>query len=296
VGKSTFALLLAKTLLCETQPAAAMQPCNRCDACAQVEAATHPDLLQVAKPENRSTIPVELLIGRREARMQEGLCHDIRLRPFRNRRRIAIIQDADSISQEAGNCLLKTLEEPPAHAILILIGTSEQRQLPTIRSRCQTIRFAAPRGEAGAALLRARGVTVDDSEQANRAVELAGGDMDHAAALLEPDAGAFRQSFAELLERRLLDANALAKMVSAYVDEAGKEASKRRHRMREVFGASVQFYRQRLRTLAAEQQLRPSDLYRLDRSLDALNEVDRNANQATLVEAWAVDMQRGRNS
>jgi hypothetical protein len=48
--------------------------------------------------------------------------------------------------------------------------------------------------------------------------------------------------------------------------------------------------------LAAEQQLRPSDLYRLDRSLDALNEVDRNANQATLVEAWAVDMQRGRNS
>lgn len=293
IGKHTFALLLAKTLLCEQNPAAAMNPCGRCDACAQVDAWTHPDLLQVAKPENRSTIPVELLIGRREARMQEGLCHDIRLRPFRNRRRIAIIGDADDISQEAGNCLLKTLEEPPPHAILILIGTSEQRQLPTIRSRCQTLRFAPPRGEDAVALLKAHGVDLDDPGQADRAIELSGGDIYHAAALLEPEAGEFRKSFSELLQPASPDANALAKTVTAYVDEAGKEATKRRHRMREVFGVSVQFYRHRLRQAAQQQEFREADLFRLDRSIDALNQVDRNANQSTLVEAWSVDLQRG---
>ena len=56
-------------------------------------------------------------------------------------RRIAIIDDADLLNDAGANCLLKTLEEPPPHSVLILIGTSPARQLPTIRSRCQLIRF-----------------------------------------------------------------------------------------------------------------------------------------------------------
>ena len=54
---------------------------------------------------------------------------------------IAIIDDADYLFNEAANCLLKTLEEPPPRSVLILLSTSEQRQLPTIRSRCQVVRF-----------------------------------------------------------------------------------------------------------------------------------------------------------
>ena len=81
--------------------------------------------------------------------MREGLCHDIALKPFRGGRKIAIIDDADYLNQEGANCLLKTLEEPPEKSVIILIGTSQQRQLPTIRSRCQIVRFAPLSTAAG---------------------------------------------------------------------------------------------------------------------------------------------------
>ena len=130
-----------------------MTPCGVCQGCVQVIAETHPDLLRVGKPDDRSFIPLDLLIGRPEARMQEGFCRDIRLRPFRGRRKVAILQDADYLNEEGANCLLKTLEEPPADAVVILIGTSEQRQLPTIRSRCRIIRFASPSGQQAAMMI-----------------------------------------------------------------------------------------------------------------------------------------------
>lgn len=293
IGKRTFAKLLAKTILCEQHEAREMNPCGVCEACVQVEAETHPDLLQVCKPEDRSTIPVELLIGPREARMQSGLCHDIHLRPFRGRRRLGIIQDADYLSIEAANCMLKTLEEPPASAVMILIGTSAQRQLPTIRSRCRTIRFAPPEGEEAAALLRLHDIQVDSAEQAAQAIDLAGGDIYQAAALLQPEAGEFRTALANTLDRPHINAVNLARNVSAYVDEAGKDAPPRRARMREVFGVTVQHFRRRLRTAAIAGLPSDRELYRLDRCLLALQEVDRNANQATLIEAWAADLQRG---
>ena len=141
IGKWTTALSLAQALLCETTPPDELQACQTCPGCQQVAAWTHPDLLLVQKPDDKNFIPIELFIGDREHRMREGLCHEIALKPFRGGRRIAIIDDADYLNQEGANCLLKTLEEPPADSLIILIGTSQQRQLPTIRSRCQIIRF-----------------------------------------------------------------------------------------------------------------------------------------------------------
>ena len=64
-------------------------------------AMTHPDLLFVAKPEGKAEIPVELFIGDREHRMHEGLCHDIGIKPFMGGRRVAIIDDADCLNEEA---------------------------------------------------------------------------------------------------------------------------------------------------------------------------------------------------
>jgi DNA polymerase III subunit delta' len=101
------------------------------------------------KPEDRSTIPLELLIGDDEHRMREGLCWRILLRPaLGGRGRWRSSSMPTTLSDEAANCLLKTLEEPPTGAVIILVGTTLERQLPTIRSRCQIVRFQPLEEEA----------------------------------------------------------------------------------------------------------------------------------------------------
>lgn len=135
-----FAARLAKAVLC-LEPRDPLDACGTCLACVRFDAGSHPDFELVRKPEDRSTIPLDAFIGDAGHRMREGLCWRILLRPALSRRKVAIILDADHLSDEAANCLLKTLEEPPDHAIIILVGTSVERQLPTIRSRCQVLRF-----------------------------------------------------------------------------------------------------------------------------------------------------------
>ena len=137
IGKRTFALALAKALLCERASEQQLEPCGQCPSCVQVASLNHPDVELIAKPADKAFIPLEQLIGDAEHRMRAGLCYNISLRPFSGRRKIAILDDADYLNKEGANCLLKTLEEPPPQSVLILIGTSEQRQLPTIRSRCR---------------------------------------------------------------------------------------------------------------------------------------------------------------
>ena len=141
IGKRRFALALAKALLCPNTAADPLEPCGHCESCRLFDAGNHPDLDVVSLPKDKSTLPLDLFIGDKDHRNQDGLCHRISLRPFLGGRKIAIIDDADHFSAESANCLLKTLEEPPPRSLLILIGTSPSRQLPTIRSRSQVVRF-----------------------------------------------------------------------------------------------------------------------------------------------------------
>ena len=167
-----------------------MAPCGTCEDCVQVDANTHPDLLQVSKPADRAFIPVELLIGERERQMREGLCHDISLRPYSGRRKIAILDDADALNTEGANSLLKTLEEPPPDSLLILIGTNLQRQLPTIRSRCQAIIFRPLNTEQLASLLLRNQVTTIDSAQ--ELASMSGGSLTEACLMADPELHEFR--------------------------------------------------------------------------------------------------------
>ncbi len=73
--------------------------------------------------------------------MIRELCDQFALKPARGLRKVAILDDADDLNEEASNAFLKTLEEPPPGAVLILIGTSAELQLETIVSRCQVVRF-----------------------------------------------------------------------------------------------------------------------------------------------------------
>ena len=143
IGKRSFALKLAQAMLCQTRPEEALDPCDACPGCSQVVAGTHPDVMRVAKPEGKAFIPVELFIGDAEHRRREGLCHDISLKPYMGGRKIAIIDDADYLNPEGANALLKTLEEPSPHAVLILLAADASPLPGTILSRCQWVRFGS---------------------------------------------------------------------------------------------------------------------------------------------------------
>ena len=248
IGKRTFALKLAQALLCESRPEIELDPCERCAACVQVQAESHPDLILVSKPQDKMLLPLDLLIGDKEHRNRRGLCHDIALKPSSGRRKIAVIDDVDFLNPEGANSLLKTLEEPPPGSVLILIGTSPAKQLPTIRSRCQLIRFRPLSSSIVAELLR-RQQLVDDSADAERLAALGSGSLGEAAAMAESGLWDFRSRFLERLADPVPDSVRLAKAVLAYVDEAGSEASARRQAVRQAVAAGADFYRHLLRAL-----------------------------------------------
>ena len=204
--------------------------------------------------------------------------------------------------------MLKTLEEPPPHSLLILIGTSEQNQLPTIRSRCQIVRFRPLSDEAVAELLLAHGLAAD-LDAARRLAALSQGSLEQAIELADPALAEFRAGLFADLCTDSKSAHEWAKEVSAFVEAAGKEAPPRRARMRQIYNFAADFYRHLIRHLcgqkiSADEPLRQavttaatrglgtieSAAACLDRCLDALAQVDANANQATLLENWCDDL------
>lgn len=293
VGKRSVATLLARSLLCKRSPPEAMAPCGQCEACAQVNAETHPDVIRVRKPEAKSTIPVELLIGERDVRMQEGFCRDVRLSPYYADRKVAILEDADFLNEEGANCLLKTLEEPPPDAVILLIGTSEQKQLPTIRSRCQIIRFAPLKEDQATRLLRDVHRVDADDEQIKRALAVSAGDIHVALRMLDESTRRFRDALFGALADQSPDPIAIRRIVTTRVDEAGKESSKKREVLRDVFSIAVQHYRNAMRDEAFSGSPQSITLARLDRSVRALRELDRMANVATLIDCYAADIAIG---
>ena len=270
-----------------------MNPCGVCEACVQVNAETHPDVIRVRKPKDKTVIPLELLIGPKEARMQEGFCRDVRLSPYCGGRKVAILEDADFLNEEGANCLLKTLEEPPRDAVIILVGTSEQKQLPTIRSRCQVIRFAPLTSADATRMIRdIHGSEADEAMIAD-AVRTSAGDMSVALRLLDEETHRFRSALVNALDQPYPDPIAIRRIVTTRVDEAGKDAPKKRAALRDVFSIAVQHYRGVMRNEASGNEVRPLTLARLDRSVRALRELDRMANVSTLIDCFAADISLG---
>ena len=125
-GRRLVASKLAQSLFCPEVPNEQLDACGRCPSCKQLAAGSHPDLLEVGLPPGKRSIPLERLIGEPEKRGREGLCYELAMRPLAADRRIAIIDDADTLAVDGANALLKTLEEPPAGALLILIAESAE--------------------------------------------------------------------------------------------------------------------------------------------------------------------------
>ena len=247
VGKKTFALQLAQGLLCESNADDSLDPCDQCPSCQQVIASTHPDLIQVSRPPGKAFIPVELFIGDKEHRRQRGLCHDIGLKPFSGNRKIAIIDDADFLNVEGANSLLKTLEEPPANSILILIGTSEQQQLSTIVSRSQVIRFA-PLSDDHVATILSR-INLETEIPIEQLAPAAGGSIERARKLIEPEVLDFRNGFHRKLATLDPAASGYTSEVLGFIDGAGKDGSAKRDRAVLAGDFAIEFYSQWLASL-----------------------------------------------
>jgi len=137
IGKRTVATRIAQTLLCTSEPRVA-GGCGTCLACRKVENGTHPDvrvvtrLVDLERRDDLKWISIEQI---RE--MQQ----DLALRPLEGAWRVVIIDDAAELSEHAEVALLKTLEEPPVHAVLLLVTPTPSALLDTIRSRLQPLPF-----------------------------------------------------------------------------------------------------------------------------------------------------------
>lgn len=307
IGKRAFAKRLAKGLLCQT--ATSIDPCHRCPSCRYMDAGNHPDFHSVGKPAGKSQLPIELLIGDKDHRLREGLCHDIALKPALAHRRVAVLDDADALHSEASNCLLKTLEEPPPMSVLILIGTSLGHQLPTIRSRCQAVLFQPLTvDQVVQVLLETQ--RVDDRQHARRLAEASGGSPGEAGRLADSQRWQFRSRVLEALGAEALDPEALSAVGQAYADHAGTNTQERRDRLRDMLTVGTELFRQWLRvTVAAPPRGDPlmrriaqeagrrrpcPDLAEalLARTLAAQEHLDRNVHLRMLLDAWLDDLDR----
>ncbi len=128
IGKSLFAKAFAQEILCSSDKE---KPCKACKSCLEFQGESHPDFLQV-EPEDGKAIKIEQI-----RYLQEKIAE----KPVTSEKKVYIIQDSDKMTREAANGLLKTLEEPPSYAILILITANESKLLATIKSRCTKIAF-----------------------------------------------------------------------------------------------------------------------------------------------------------
>jgi len=128
-GKTTIARLLAKAVNCQNRKGNEYEPCNKCSSCLEIMEGRSMDLIEIDAASHRGIDEIREL--------KDG----IRFVPTKSKYKVFIIDESHQLTKEAVNALLKTLEEPPAHAIFVLATTEIHKMIPTIISRCQRFDF-----------------------------------------------------------------------------------------------------------------------------------------------------------
>lgn len=128
-GKNLLAQTFAQTLQCEKGE---VSPCGACRSCRQAVSGNQPDIIHV-EHRNAGSIGVEDI--------REQLCGDIQIRPYASPYKIYIVDEAEKMTIQAQNALLKTIEEPPSYGVILLLTTNSEAFLPTILSRCVTLKL-----------------------------------------------------------------------------------------------------------------------------------------------------------
>jgi len=294
LGRRTLALRLAQALNCTT-PIAAGVPCGTCRDCRQIESMQHPDLTVIqaldddGKPKENGTLKVDYV---------RAVQHSLSLRPYQAKYRVALFLRFQEANDSAANALLKTLEEAPAHAILLLTADTPEQLLPTIVSRCEILRLRALPISAIEADLLKRGV---DEERARVLAHISGGRPGYARKLVDD---------VTLLEKREERLNDLQTLLSAsrvekfsYADKLAKD----KETMRQVILIWLSYWRDvMLRVAQTDTPLTNIDcnmeIEFLASRLDlyaarhvvselesALKKMDRNVNSRLLAEVLLLD-------
>ena len=179
VGKTTLAALLAKAVNCQGED----PPCGRCSQCVRFDRSVHPDVLIIRRgmvlDEDDESAGTRVGIGAVREVIREAS-----LLPMAGRYRVFIILDAELMTVEAANALLKTLEEPPPHVLIILVAADDGVLPETVRSRCLRLELRPVGPGRVAALLQGRGIEPD---RARLLAALGRGRVGRSLALAEND-------------------------------------------------------------------------------------------------------------
>lgn len=265
VGKRTAARAFAAALLCEAP--ADGEACGRCRACGKVARGSQPDLLTVDVEEGKKEISVDQVRAEIVAHMKYS--------PYEARRRVVLISAADDLSASAANSLLKSMEEPGANTHFVLVSSEAHRLLPTIRSRCQEVRFAPLTDETVVEILVSRGTPEDDARRAalfaggsvGRALQRLGGDLAGSVAAAERLDAASQRPLREILEA------------------AASVAKERKESLGEVLEAWLLLWRRRMRASPEERAVRAMDAIHA-----AILALERNANPELTLDRALLDV------
>ena len=202
VGKTTLGRAFAQALLCSH---VGPRPCGECRACRLMARAGHPDfrLVQPLSRDRDGEMAVDRANGMLRVEQAAEVIHDAGLRPVEAARRVFLVQDVHTANPGFGNKLLKTLEEPPDHVVLILTALDRDSVLPTIVSRCQVMELR-PVDEVTIRTALRRDHQVDDA-QATLLARLANGRVGWALQqLADADGGRSRQEQLDELQRLIV--------------------------------------------------------------------------------------------
>ena len=142
-GSFSAAQLFANALVCEKKE---MSPCGACSACILAKAGNHPDISIITPQKDKKNIVVE--------RIREIL-KDASKKPYENAKKVYIIAYGDEMNEQAQNAFLKLLEEPPEYAVFVILAENAASLLPTVRSRCEIIKFPPASAEKIKEILKA---------------------------------------------------------------------------------------------------------------------------------------------
>jgi DNA polymerase III subunit delta' len=164
VGKSLLALRIAQVLNCET---GGPDPCLTCRSCKRIARGNHPDVRVAGMSSQAAGLKPDEALRQKELKIDtvREWQADINLRPYEGRRRVFILHDAERLTEAASNAMLKTLEEPPPYATLLLVANTAGDLIATIVSRCQPIKLRPiPRATIAAALRERYNLAAGDAE------------------------------------------------------------------------------------------------------------------------------------